>query len=275
MDLPAAASGRIVAGVTRTVPKTALVTGAARRIGRAIALDLASHGWAVAVHYHARDNHPRADEAAAVVAGINDGGGHAVGLAADLSRESEVETLVARAVEALGPVGCLVNNAAVFDPDRLGDATRASWDAHLEVNLRAPFVLTQTLAAALPEDATGCIVNMLDQRVWNLTPNFVSYTVSKSALWALTRSAALALAPRIRVNAIGPGPTLPSARQSRAQFQRQFAGLPLGRGTTPEEICDAVRFILGAPAMTGQMIALDGGQHLGWAPPGAGGDSDE
>ncbi len=247
--------------VTGNLPNTALVTGAARRIGRAIALDLASHGWAVAVHHHAAGA-----DATAVVAEITAAGGRAVALAADFGRESEVASLLPRAAAALGPIGLLVNNAAVFEPDLVDSATRESWDAHLEVNLRAPFVLIQALAAALPPGAGACVVNMLDQRVWNLTASFVSYTVSKSALWALTRSCALALAPRIRVNAIGPGPTLQSARQTTAEFERQCAAMPLGRGTTPEEICQAVRFILGAPAMTGQMIVLDGGQHLGPAP---------
>ncbi len=254
--LPRPAAGIIVVAVTGNLPKTALVTGAARRIGRAIALDLASLGWAVAVHHHAAD-------ATAVVAEIAAAGGRAVALAADFGRESEVASLPSRAAAALGPIGLRVNNASVFEPDLVESVTRESWDAHLEVNLRAPFVLTQALAAALPHGAGGCVVNMLDQRVWNLTASFVSYTVSKSALWTLTRSCALALAPRVRVNAIGPGPTLPSARQTTAEFERQCAAMPLGRGTTPEEICQAVRFILGAPAMTGQMIALDGGQHLG------------
>jgi NAD(P)-dependent dehydrogenase (short-subunit alcohol dehydrogenase family) len=168
-------------------------------------------------------------------------------------------------VAALGPLGCLVNNASVFENDTAATADRASWDAHIEVNLRAPFVLMQGFAAQLPETASGAIVNLLDQRVWSLTPYFVSYTVSKAALWTLTQTMALALAPRIRVNGIGPGPTLPSPRQSAAQFERQCAALPLRRGTTPDEIAAAIRFILAAPAMTGQMIALDGGQHLGWA----------
>lgn len=259
--MPRPAAGIIVVAVTGKKPNTALVTGAARRIGRAIALDLASRGWAVAVHHHAAGA-----DATAVVAEIAAAGGRAVALAADFGRESEVAELSSRAAAALGPIGLLVNNASVFEPDLVESATRESWDAHLEVNLRAPFVLIQALAAALPRGAEGCVVNMLDQRVWNLTASFVSYTVSKSALWTLTRSCALALAPRVRVNAIGPGPTLPGARQTAAEFERQCAAMPLGRGTTPEEICQAVRFILGAPAMTGQMIALDGGQHLGPAP---------
>jgi NAD(P)-dependent dehydrogenase (short-subunit alcohol dehydrogenase family) len=175
---------------------------------------------------------------------------------------------VPRAVAALGPLGCLVNNASSFENDAVATATRASWDEHIEVNLRAPLVLMQGFAAQLPEAASGAIINMLDQRVWSLTPYFVSYTVSKAGLWTLTQTMALALAPRIRVNGIGPGPTLPSPRQSEEQFARQCAAVPLRRGTSPEEIAAAVRFILAAPAMTGQMIALDGGQHLGWGQQG-------
>jgi len=251
-------------------PRAALVTGAAQRIGRAIALDLADQGWAVAVHHNRS-----ADAAEAVVRQIAAGGGRAVALRADLSREAESAGLIAQAVDALGPLGCLVNNASRFERDEFDSVTRESWDGHLEANLRAPFVLAQGFAAALPAGRCGLIVNLLDERVWNLTPHFVSYTVSKSALWTLTRTLALALAPRIRVNAIGPGPALPSARQSDAQFARQCASLPLRRGTSPEEICQAVRFLLAAGAMTGQMIALDGGQHLGWAQAGEHGRPEE
>ena len=243
-------------------PKSALVTGGGRRIGRAIAQMLGRDGWAVAVHY--RDSPA---EAAAVAQAIAASGGRAVALAANLAREAEVETLLPRATEALGPLGLLVNNASAFENDTALTVTRESWDRHLETNLRAPFVLMQHFARALPAAAEGVIVNILDERVWNLTPHFVSYTLSKAALWTLTQSLAMAFAPRIRVNGIGPGPALPSARQSEAQFGRQQAMMPLRRGTTPEEIAAAVRFILSAPAMTGQMIALDGGQHLGWAQP--------
>jgi NAD(P)-dependent dehydrogenase (short-subunit alcohol dehydrogenase family) len=243
----------------------ALVTGAARRIGRAIALDLAHSGWPVAVHYHRS-----ADDAAAVVAEIERAGGKAAAVACDLAQEREVETLVPRAVSALGPLACLVNNASVFEMDKIETVTRASWDAHVETNLRAPLVLSQAFARQLPDGSEGNIVNLLDQRVWNLTPYFLSYTVSKMGLWTLTQTLALALAPRIRVNGIGPGPTLPSPRQTEEQFQRQWSAMPLARGTTPEEICQAVRFLLGAPAVTGQMIALDGGQHLAWALPSRG-----
>ena len=243
-------------------PKAALVTGAARRIGRRIALDLAADGWAVALHYKAS-----AEEAAAAVAEIEQAGGRAVALQADLASEADSSALMPRAVEALGPLGCLVNNASVFELDLHDTATRETWDRHMEPNLRAPFVLSQAFARQLLAGRGGAIVNLLDQRVWNLTPFFTSYSLSKAGLWALTQSLALARAPRIRVNAIGPGPALPSPRQSRAQFERQSARMPLGRGTTAEEIAAAVRFILAAPAMTGQMIALDGGQHLGWAQP--------
>jgi NAD(P)-dependent dehydrogenase (short-subunit alcohol dehydrogenase family) len=172
-----------------------------------------------------------------------------------------------RATADLGPLGCLVNNASIFENDLALTVTRESWDRHLETNLRAPFVLMQEFARRLPETAAGAIINILDQRVWNLTPYFISYTLSKTGLWALTQSMALALAPRIRVNGIGPGPTLPSPRQTPEQFRRQSEVMPLQRGTSPEEIGDAVRFILSAPSITGQMIALDGGQHLGWAQP--------
>lgn len=243
-----------------SIPKAVLVTGAAKRIGRAIALDLARHGWSVAVHYGGS-----LEDAEAVVAEIRKDGGTAVALQADLSAESETETLMRHAVDAVGPIGCLVNNASVFEHDDIESTDRAMWDAHLETNLRAPFVLTQAMAHALPAGENGVVINMLDQRVWNLTPHFLSYTLSKSALWTLTQTLALALAPRIRVNAIGPGPVLPSPRQTEEQFRRQYESLPLRAPVALEDICNAVRFIVSAESMTGQMIALDSGQHLAWA----------
>jgi NAD(P)-dependent dehydrogenase (short-subunit alcohol dehydrogenase family) len=248
--------------MTTSSPGTVLVTGAARRIGRAIAMDFADQGWSVAVHYGRS-----ADEAQAAVAEIMQRGANAVALNADLAIEAEVMSLLPRAAEALGPVTCLVNSASTFEMDDHVTATRATWDRHIEINLRAPFVLCQAFADQLPAGPEGNIVNLLDQRVWSLTPYFMSYTVSKSALWTLTRTLALAMAPHIRVNGIGPGPTLASQFQSDDQFERQWRRMPLQRGTTPEEICRALRFILAAPSMTGQMIALDGGQHLGWAQP--------
>ena len=246
-------------------PGVALVTGAARRIGRAIALDLASAGWTVAVHHNRS-----AEEAQEVVGEIAARGGRAAAFAADFTDGAEVEALVPRCVGELGPLSCLVNNAARFENDRLDTVVGDSWHAHIDVNLRAPLVLIQAFARQLPPDADGNVVNMIDQRVWNPDAAFLSYTVSKAGLWTLTRALAPALAPRVRINGIGPGPALPSRNQTEAQFAAYCARMPLGRGTTPEEICAAVRFILAAPAMTGQMIALDGGEHLGALGPGEG-----
>lgn len=238
-----------------------LVTGAAKRIGRAISLGLARQGHAVALHYNRSE-----DEAAKLAAEIEAAGGQACLLQGDLSQEKEVTPLIGRAAAALGqPIAALVNNASLFEKDSALDATRASWDAHMEANLRAPFVLMQEFAKSLPETERGCIVNILDQRVFNLSPHFLSYTLSKSALWTLTRTMALALAPRIRVNGIGPGPTLKNERQSEEDFAAQWQAIPLARSTAPEEIAQAVLFLLNAPGITGQMIAVDGGEHLGWA----------
>jgi len=242
------------------LPRAALITGAAKRIGRAIALDLAEAGFAVAIH-HSRSG----DDALALVAEILARGGKAVALAADLTQEDQTAALIGRAVQALGPLGLLVNNASTFERDDALGATRASWDLHMEVNLRAPFVLTQDFARHLPETAEGVVVNLLDQRVWNLTPHFTTYTLSKAGLWTLTQTMALALAPRIRVVAIGPGPALPSIRQTETQFAAQVAALPLARATSPQEVCRTIRFLLDTPSITGQMIAVDGGQHLSWA----------
>jgi len=243
-----------------SIPRAALVTGGARRLGRAIALALADAGFDVALHCHTSTA-----DAEATQADIRARGRRTTALQADLSVEAQTAGLVAEAAHALGPIGVLVNSASRFERDDWRDVTRASWDAHLDTNLRAPFLLIQDFAKALPTNAEGVVINLLDQRVWSLTPYFVSYTVSKAALWTLTQTMALALAPRIRVNGIGPGPALPSPRQSQAQFDKQAASVPLRHGTSPEEIGRAVRAILAMPAMTGQMIALDGGQHLQWA----------
>ncbi|MBV9778030.1 MAG: SDR family oxidoreductase [Acetobacteraceae bacterium] len=243
------------------IPRAALVTGAAGRLGRAIALALAEAGFDVALHRrHA------AEAAERTAADIRARGRAAVVLAAELSDEAVVAGLLPAARHALGAIGVLVNNASAFERDEWDTVTRESWDRHMLPNLRAPLLLTQHFAQALPDTAEGVVINMIDQRVWSITPHFVSYTVSKAGLWALTQAMALALAPRIRVNGIGPGPALPSPRQTAEQFARQSASVPLRHGTSPEEVGRAVLAILGLPSMTGQMLALDGGQHLQWAP---------
>jgi NAD(P)-dependent dehydrogenase (short-subunit alcohol dehydrogenase family) len=239
--------------------RNALVTGAARRIGRTLAEALASEGWRVVVHYHGS-----LDAADNVVAAIRSKGGDAVAVEADLSNIAATQNLIPRATKLVGPLSCLINNASIFEPDDLRTATPASWSSHIDINLRAPFFLSQAFARQLPTAIPGNIINIIDERVWHLTPHFASYTASKAGLWALTQTLAMALAPAIRVNAVGPGPTLPSPRQTEAQFDALSRSMPLQRGTSPQEIAAAVRFILAAPAMTGQMIALDGGQHLGW-----------
>jgi NAD(P)-dependent dehydrogenase (short-subunit alcohol dehydrogenase family) len=251
--------------IPASIPRAALVTGGARRLGRAVCLGLAGAGFDVALHY--ANSAGEAEETAEAIRAL---GRRAPVLRADLAREEEVSALLPAAAAALGrPFGVLVNNASAFERDEWTDATRESWDRHMEPNLRAPFVLTQAFARALPAGAEGVVVNMLDQRVWSPTPHFVSYTLSKAGLWSLTQQFALALAPRIRVNGVGPGPALPSPRQSAEQFARQSASVPLRRGTGPEEVARAVLAILALPAMTGQMIALDGGQHLQWSPASA------
>lgn len=242
--------------------RTVLITGAARRIGRALALDLGARGWRVAVHY----NRSRAD-AERTAAEIKVSGGVAAAIQADLADLDAVRGLVAACAGNLGAPSCLINNASLFEHDDLDGMSADSWQAHMDINLRAPVFLSQAFAATLPESAAGVIVNILDQRVWKLSPSFFSYTLAKAALWTATRTMAQALSPRIRVNAIGPGPTLPNPRQTAAGFQRQQKATPLGRGPSLDEICAAIRFILDAPSMTGQMLALDGGQHLAWRTP--------
>ena len=250
---------------------TALVTGAGRRLGRAMALYLAQAGHDVAVHYGASAN-----EAEAVVQEIRAMGRQAFALQADLLDEPQVEALVPRVNELLGPLTVLINNASIFEHDRIDTATRESWDRHIGSNLRAPFVLTQQFARQCPPTrpdeagepvAQGLIVNMLDQRIWKLTPEFSTYTIAKMGLWTLTQTAAQGLAPHIRVNAIGPGPTIRGIRQSEEHFDRQRSSVILRRGATAAEIVAALGFFLNSPSVTGQMIAVDGGQHLGWKTP--------
>jgi len=245
--------------------RTALVTGAALRIGRTLARSLAAQGFAVALHC----NRARA-AADALAAEITAAGGRAFVLACDLADEASVERLVPEAAAALGPVRVLVNNASLFTDDRAPEVTRAALRRHLEVNTLSPVILAQALARGLPDGADGLVVNILDQRVWKPDPRFFSYALSKAALWHVTRTLAQALAPRVRVVAIGPGPTLPSALEGEQGFAQEIAGVPLARGPSLAEFDAALRFLIAAPSVTGQMIALDGGQHLAWKTPDIG-----
>lgn len=242
--------------------KTVLVTGAGRRLGRAIALDLAAGGWDVAIHY--KDSVPQAEEVADKVRGA---GRKAALIACDLAREDETLTLVERAAQELGPLTALINSASLFEADDWDSASRQSWDAHLEINLRAPFLLAQHFARQLPKGMPGNIINIIDQRVLKPTPQFLSYSLSKAGLYWLTTTLAQGLAPAIRVNAVGPGPTLRNARQSESDFARQRQATVLGHGAEPDDVCKAIRYLLAADAVTGQMLAVDGGQHLIWQTP--------
>jgi NAD(P)-dependent dehydrogenase (short-subunit alcohol dehydrogenase family) len=245
-------------------PRAALVTGAARRIGRAIALALHQAGYAVAIHAQSS-----AREAEALRAEIARAGGRAAVVQADLADHAQVAGLVASASGALGPLTLLVNNAATFEPDALGALDAARFDRQFAVNLRAPLFLSESFAAQAPPQANASIVNILDQRVFKPTPHFVSYTLAKSALHAATRMLAQALAPNVRVNAVAPGPTVASARQTAEDFARQAAAVPLGRGPGADEIAAAVVYLGGARSVTGVTLAVDGGQHLAWQTPDA------
>ncbi len=237
----------------------ALVTGGARRIGRALALTAARAGYDVVVH-----RHRSADEAAETVAMISALGRQAFPAVAELADAAECARLIA---EAPRPLTLLVNCASLFEDDRIETLTPEGWDAAQACNLRAPVLLSHAFAAALPAGASGQIVNVIDQRVLRPTPQFFSYAVSKAGLWAATRMMAQGLAPGIRVNAIAPGPTLPSIHQSAAAFEAEAAAVPLGHAASPEEIGQALAYLIDAPSVTGQMIAVDGGQHLGWRTP--------
>lgn len=250
----------------------ALVTGGAKRLGCAMADYLAGRGWDVAVHYASSEA-----DAQGVVEAIRARGGVAHAFQADLLDEAQTQALMPVVTAHFGqPVTCLVNNASIFEHDRIEDASRTSWDRHFETNLRAPFVLTQAMAAHVPNPvideygeplAQGLVVNMIDQRVRKLTPEFMTYTLAKMGLWAFTQTAAQGLAPRVRVNAIGPGPTLQGGRQTADHFRRQRENTILGRGAHPSDVTAALGFLLDSPSVTGQLICVDGGQHLGWQTP--------
>jgi NAD(P)-dependent dehydrogenase (short-subunit alcohol dehydrogenase family) len=236
---------------------TALVTGAGRRLGRAIALDFASRGWRVGVHHGASSA-----EASELVAEIAAKGGKAAALPADLARLDALAPLIEACAKALGPPTCLVNNAARYAWDTLSTLEGETWQAQLDVNLRAPIFLAQAFAKALPERAEGNVINVVDQKVLRPDPDYFSYTIAKSALWTATQTMAQALAPRIRVNAIAPGPVLKSLNQSETEFEREVRATLLKRRVTVEDVTAAIRFLLDTPSITGQIIALDAGQHL-------------
>ncbi|MDZ7875011.1 MAG: SDR family oxidoreductase [Rhizobium sp.] len=242
-----------------SIPKVALVTGSAKRLGRAIAEDLAAHGFAVALHANGS-----LDAAEAVARALRAQGKQAIALQADLGNVSETGSLIAQTQAEFGTVGLLVNNASVFEDDAAVDFDAEIFARHFDIHVRAPAMLSGAFVKALPEDQSGLIINIIDQRVLALKPTFFSYTLSKSTLWTATKTLAQALAPRVRVNAIGPGPTLISDRQTAADFQAQIASLPLKRGPSLDEFGRTIRFLFDTPSITGQMIALDGGQHLIW-----------
>ena len=237
--------------------KTVLITGAAQRIGRAIALAFMQANWQVAVHYRSS-----AESAKSLVDEIQEKGGQAIMIDADLADEAQVQALIPRCIEHAGALTCLVNNASLFEEDTLETLNPKSWQAHMDANLRAPVLLSQSFAKQLPSSEHGNIVNIVDQRVLKPSPEFFSYTVSKAGLWWVTRTMAQALAPKIRVNAVSPGPVLPSIHQTQDDFATEEASTLLKHGADPDEIAAAVRFLADAPSITGQMICVDSGQHL-------------
>ncbi|MCO6186495.1 SDR family oxidoreductase [Rhizobium sp. L1K21] len=242
--------------------KTALVTAGAKRIGKSIALGLASEGFAVAVHAHTS-----ADEAQETVDEIVAAGGRAAVVTADLTDPDAADGLVNKAADALGPLDLVVNNASAFVDDSVHALDKDTWDLHFALHVEAPSRIIGAFSKQLPEGAKGLVVNMIDQRVLKLDPRFYSYVLSKSALWTATRTLAQALAPRIRVNAIGPGPTIPSPRQDPDEFNKQASAVPLGHGPALDEMWRTIAYLYNTPSITGQMIALDGGQHLAWDTP--------
>ncbi|MEM8749734.1 MAG: SDR family oxidoreductase [Pseudomonadota bacterium] len=249
-----------------TITKTALVTGGGTRIGTAICKGLAEAGYAIALHYNSSS-----ESADRIVAEIEGAGGKAVAVQADLTDSTQTRSLFGKAVDAVGPIGVLINNASLFEEDAPHTIDDELWDAHFNVHARAPTLLAADFNAQFDDARAsgdnsdmGLIINMIDERVWKLTPNFTSYTLSKSTLWTATRTLAQAFAPQVRVNAIGPGPTLPSKRQTQDDFDRQISTLLLQRPAQLDEFVSTILYLANASAVTGQMIALDGGQHLGW-----------
>lgn len=245
-----------------TTGQAVLVTGGAKRVGRAIVGDLAAHGYAVAIHAN-----NSLTEASELADAIKADGGRAVAVQADLTDESATRGLFEQVEELLGTVTLLVNNASIFRDDRVEHGHWPDWDAHFALHVKAPAILAAQLAKRLPADGEGLVVNLIDQRVWALTPLNFSYTLSKSALWTATQTMAQALAPRVRVNGIGPGPTLANDRQDIAAFRRQAEAVLLKRSPDLSEFGATIRWLMEARSVTGQMICLDGGQHLAWETP--------
>jgi len=240
-------------------PGTVLVTGAGRRLGRIIARDFANRGWRVGIHYRASSA-----DALDLVAEIEGQGGTAAAFAADLAQLDALAPLIEACADTLGTPSCLINNAACFEWDGVATLDGEIWQAHLDVNLRAPIFLTQAFARTLPEGLEGNVINLIDQKILQLDPEHFSYTIAKAALWTATQTMAQALAPRIRVNAIAPGPVLKSQGQSQAEFELECRATLLQRAVSAEDVISALRFLLDTKSITGQMIALDAGQHLAW-----------
>jgi NAD(P)-dependent dehydrogenase (short-subunit alcohol dehydrogenase family) len=242
--------------------KVALVTGAGRRIGADIARRLAREGYAVALFAKGS-----LDGAESLAAEIARDGGEARAFGVDLSDPEAAAARFAEAAEAMEGIDLLVNNAAAFEDDSIDRLDLKMWRRQFAVDLESPVFLIGAFAAALPSDREGCVVNIIDQRVLKLTPEYLSYTLAKSALWTATRTLAQALAPRIRVNAVGPGPTYPSLREGEAGLAHEAAGTLLGRAVSGEDIAEAVVYLARARSVTGQIVCVDAGQHLGWRTP--------
>ena len=240
-----------------TPPRVAIVTGAARRIGRQIALTMAAQGWDIVVHFG-----KSADEAASVVHAIQKLGRRAIALSCDLADEAATRQLFQDAQQAMGHIDCVVNNASLFEEDHASNATHATLDQHMHINLAAPLILAQALHAATAEGQQACVINLLDQKLYNLNPDFFSYTLSKAALQCATTTLAQAMAPKLRVVGVAPGITMVSGHQSQADFETAHQTTPLGRSSTPEDIARTVCFIADSPSITGTTILVDGGQHL-------------
>ena len=252
-------------------PKTALITGGTKRLGLYMAKRLAREGWTLVLHTHsaAAEEGEAARQALQTLQDLRDLGGTAHLVTGDFMDEAAIAATYQQAVALAGPLGVLINNASTFEYDDVSTATEDSWNLHMQVNARAPFVLSQKLAADVTGDQRACIVNLLDQRIFNWNPHFATYSIAKGTLWTMTQTLAIALAPRLRVNGIGPGPTLPSPRQTFEDFKRHQRYTPLDRLVDPEEVAETAHFLIHNPSVTGQMIAVDGGQHLNWAPPKA------